>query len=399
MGSFDYTCAISGLPIGAGDAVRFMLLTQNPYHRGKTAGGNACSQSDIWFPRTYPLRGVYNDYGSVEDLQTGPQADAWLTGFGRDLVEKGWGDNACHDVPTRKGMSMEDLLNATQKGRVHVRQDVGRAYSPEMLEFVRAARVARGEPAVPKGVPTRRRVERLLVKLGYKISESYGSGVLVNRVDANTVRVRMGDYADRTEALAVIRDKVTDFAAIVRAGVDDAELILCPLPGVRARRSKKREPSLCVASAMIREDVWAAICAMPLAMAYENTRSVNWCRSMAKKAWHRTVNVSSKIDRMLSDDGALTNDAIPFTVGLGTHWWAMVDAARACQVTDAERDDFADTAGELLFVMSWLGATRYQWRPSASAGPQSGEWGAHAKLLLAFGALAATAATEQARGD
>jgi hypothetical protein len=55
----------------------YLLLTQNPYHRGKTAGASTCYQHDLWFPRTYPLRGTYDDYGRAENLQTGPQAEAW----------------------------------------------------------------------------------------------------------------------------------------------------------------------------------------------------------------------------------------------------------------------------------------------------------------------------------
>jgi hypothetical protein len=82
MGSFDYTCAVSGLPIGAGDDVRLMLLTQNPYHHGKKAGAMTCGMNDVWFPRTFPLRGRYNDYGGVDHIQGPAQQAAWLAGFG-----------------------------------------------------------------------------------------------------------------------------------------------------------------------------------------------------------------------------------------------------------------------------------------------------------------------------
>jgi hypothetical protein len=64
MGSFDYTCAISGLPIAGGEAVRYLLLTQNPYHRGVKAGSFVCYSTDHWFPRVFPIRAKYNDYGS-----------------------------------------------------------------------------------------------------------------------------------------------------------------------------------------------------------------------------------------------------------------------------------------------------------------------------------------------
>ena len=37
MGSFDYTCAVSHLPIQTGDDVRFCLLQSSPYDYGKHA--------------------------------------------------------------------------------------------------------------------------------------------------------------------------------------------------------------------------------------------------------------------------------------------------------------------------------------------------------------------------
>mgnify|MGYP003526415790 CR=1 FL=1 len=202
MGSFDYTCAISGLPIGAGDGVRYLLLTQNPYHRGKSAAGMTCYPTDVWFPRTFPLRGKYNDYGRVEQLQTGPQADAWAAGFKVDMIEKGWGGNTCHDVPAKKGMPLSDLLEAVHEGRVHVRQNVGRRLDGERV-------------SVPKGIPTRRRVEQALVKAGFPLSESYGKGAIVNRVDANTVRVRVGEYGERADRLTKIRDVLAGRPSII----------------------------------------------------------------------------------------------------------------------------------------------------------------------------------------
>lgn len=392
MGSFDMTCAISGLPIGAGDPIRYMLLTQNPYHRGKTAGESTCYQTDIWFPRTFPLRAKYNDYGGCDGLQAGPQADAWLFGLKKDLIEKGWGDNACHDVPAKKGMGMAALREAAWEGRLHVSQSVGR-------------RGAEGKASpVPKGVPTRRRVERLLVKLGHKVCADYNDGgFLVNRVDANAVRVRAGGYQGRTDALVMLRDALAPhYAGMVSADTGsyaaEAALYLAPLPGVRSRsKPEKREPGLCVAAAMIREDVWQAICALPQPRHYGAT-SLDECRRLVKEAWDKSIALPDDFGRfmMRHDALGLPGDTIPFTVGLGTHWWALVDAREARGLSDAERDDFLATASELAFIMSWLGTTRYQWRPSAPCGPQCGEWASHAALLGAFRDLAAAEAGREA---
>ena len=406
MGSFDYTCAISGLAIGAGDKVRYMLVTQNPYHRGRTAGGLVCEMDGYWFPRTFPLRGEYDDYGGVENLQEGPQAATWLDGFRVDLVEKGWGDNSCHDVPVAKSMTLANVLGAVQEGRVHVRPNVDR---PLVGALERAAALL-GEvagkpraPSVPKGIPTRRRVERALVALGHKISTSSGSGVLVNRVDRNTVRVRIGEYGKRTEGLAEIRDALANrWAGMVCCGTgsyaDEAELLLRPLPGVRPRgRSERREAALCVTHVMIREDVWQAICALTLRTDYSGAETLARDVAAAWTTWEKATGKGEHSRFGMRHDAPWITDTLPFTVGLGTHWWAMVDAWKAGNVTDAERADFLQTAGEMIFVMRWLSTTRYQWRPSTATGPQCGEWQCHAALMVALYDVAAKEAAERAR--
>ena len=62
MGSFDFTCSISGLAIGAGDPVKFFLLTENPYDDNNIV----CYVHDLYVPRTWPISADYNDYGSIE---------------------------------------------------------------------------------------------------------------------------------------------------------------------------------------------------------------------------------------------------------------------------------------------------------------------------------------------
>ena len=104
MGSFDYTCCVSGLPISDGTPIRYLLLTENPYN---SPAEHTCYIDDRWALRTFPLRAEYDDYGSVQIVQEGLLRDIWLEGFKRDLVERGTGDNSCHDVPVRKDMTFE----------------------------------------------------------------------------------------------------------------------------------------------------------------------------------------------------------------------------------------------------------------------------------------------------
>lgn len=181
---------------------------------------------------------------------------------------------------------------------------------------------------------------------------------------------------------------------MVRCGTgtsaDDAELILCPLPGVRARQPRDRNPGLCVSRMMIREDVWQAICAMPVQSSYGAASTLESRIEEVRATWEMSLTNADMRRFMFHHDKMVACDQIPFTVGLGTHWWAMVDMWLAGSVTEAERDDFLRTAAELEFVARWLGMTRYQWRPSGASGPQCGEYGLHAALLGAFANVATT---------
>jgi hypothetical protein len=118
MGSFSSTCAISGLGIDAGDPVRYMLLTETPYGDDNL--------STPWFPRTFPLKGKYDDYGGVEDVEEGPQRDVWMAALQLDIIEREVGDNYIHDVAVTKDMTFEDIQNALWEGRVQVVSDMNR---------------------------------------------------------------------------------------------------------------------------------------------------------------------------------------------------------------------------------------------------------------------------------
>ncbi len=120
MGSFASTCCVSGLPIEAGDDVRYFLLTKNPYDDDNLR----CYIHDLFYPRVYPIRAQYNDYGSIENFEKGAAREAFLDGLKLDLVELGWGNNSCHDTSTSKKMTFEHMLEAAWEGRLSVRREV-----------------------------------------------------------------------------------------------------------------------------------------------------------------------------------------------------------------------------------------------------------------------------------
>lgn len=80
MGSFSYTCQLSGLPITAGDRAVIVPLIPNNGGRyfdnsmeelKKNGKNHVCSNdgSSIYFkPFCFPIFGTYNDYGGLEDI-------------------------------------------------------------------------------------------------------------------------------------------------------------------------------------------------------------------------------------------------------------------------------------------------------------------------------------------
>lgn len=439
MGSFAYTCAVSGLPIEAGDKVRYMLLTKNPYHNGSE---NTCYIHDLWFPRTFPLKGEYNDYGSVENISDGPEKDIWLEGLKRDLVERGWGENTVHDVPADKNMTFDELLDAVQEGRIVVNRDTDRNSSQiERLLTKADALIARaeGKPVedllskeekqdmiVPAGIPTMFRIRKIAEKLGISIFDGRwgNSSIIIDEPQNREIRVRChcmygqklapnekfvagAAIKEQVAVLGKLQEALGEYAVMMSAGRNgcgvtgedkqtytqpDTELVIRPKPGTRDGMlyGKDKDEPLPVAHCIIREDVWQAMIKQT-AHTWDGKEvsidkfygGINQYVAKMKKADKREMRwLSMDRDTMkLPGSWIIAKDDIPFTVGLSSHFELMMEKAE-------QPEDFFKTIAELAFITSILANTRYQWRPSSSAGPQFGEWEAHEKLLKTFAEVA-----------
>ncbi len=360
MGSFAFTCAVSGFPIEAGDEVRILLLTKNPYTDGE---GIVCETHGLWFPRTFPLRATYNDYGSVEDVESGPSRDVWLEGLAIDLIERGVGENTVHDVATRKGMSFPELLNALREGRVLVCRDLGRHERASATE--------------EKGVPTFVGIEKILTLNTMPLSSGIGQeGFLVDELSYGVVRVRwMGAgtmYQKCEEQLSLLLPFLGEYVTSLVAGQNAGEVELhmdvkpCTKNFYRLR-SLDDKPPLLVVPAMIREDVWQALLKMK---GYDG---------------HTFADVMVMVE---TQEGFSFKNSIPFTVGLGTNIELMYKKG-------ALTDEFARVIAEMAHVQNVLAMARFCWRPSTSAGPQFGEWSAHVTLYQGLLKVARTREREQ----
>lgn len=355
MGSFAFTCAVSGLPIEYGDPVRYLLLAENPY-----TDNIRCYLHDLFWVRTFPLKGTYNDYGSVENVEQEEFKRLWLDSFKYDLIEKGVGDNSCHDVKVRVDQTFEELLEAVWEGRVEIRQGDDDLLMPDMFQdldpkfddpelnevFRRPKR--RSKPSeVIEGVPTMRDVEALI-----------GDDFLVDEEGYGRIRVRVDAFGNRhAEKLEEAAAKLGAYATMITRGTGYyahvAELLVRPLPNVSDYRY--REPSkgktVRVYQSMIREDVWQALLSVEL-------------------------NHFPGTFETYKPRGAV-DDPVPFTFGVA----GMRRMAEKQGWDSSLLDTFKAQMLEYDYVALVLSQVRYQWRPSYGNGPQFGEWQTHAQLL------------------
>lgn len=395
MGCFNYTCCVSGLPIGPGDEVRFLMLTASPYERER-----ACEIHGAWFPRACPLKAVYNDYGSVEGVEEGPTKEVWLKLFQKDLVEKGIGDNSVHDVAVRKDMTFDALLDALWEERVFItRNTKGEKFSTNL----------------PPYIPTLASVEAALAPLGldkYLIDDDQGF-----------VRIRLAGYSQDMKLLRQARKPLTEFATVITAGSgnysSNAEIRVFVKPGNTKEGHPRceydfraKEKPLKVRQAMIREDVWQALLAIPIqgydsdykdklysiedyrkgiSTFFMKLQSIYNKRCPFEEGSTEAISFALEKRLVLSElrygqrdecpgSWLAAKAPVPFSISPAEH---AVELAREGQLTD----DFISAMAEFAYIQEVLMDTRYVWRPSDTAGPQSGDWEAHKTLHEKYVAL------------
>lgn len=427
MGSFAFTCAVSGLPIHPSEPVRFLMLTQNPYDEENLR----CYAHSLWFPRCFPLRAKYNDYGSVEECEDGPLRQAWMDGLRLDLIERGWGANSCHDVSTSKDMSFDDLLTALWEGRVQVHREISfdelypaqAEYRKKMREDLKAVGVDPGElfkenleKHLSVGIPTLRRLSEVATQAGFEIftGNHHPNALMIDDDHGfGCIRVRVGTFGERGDALerVEVAIRAAGYATVMTPGTgsyaDSAELLVFPVPGTKGwgggvSRNLSRAKPLAVCQAMIREDVWQSLLKVEVESDYEWDRlQFKEYKAAARAAWDllkKTAKEEPMFESSLRTqaEGRVSlffQDDVPLSVGLAT---AFRLVARH-ELSPEQIEDFIQGAAEFLFVSRVLSTTRYQWRPSFSNGPQYGDWGLHARVLAGFARVAENKQREEDR--
>lgn len=421
MGSFTYNCAISGLPVGAGDDVMFLLLTKHQSYRD-----HAVYMTDWWYPRTFPLKAKYDDYGSVENVQIGPMKDLWMKGFQLDLIEKGVGDNSCHDVAIFKNSTFDQMLEALGEYRI----EVSRSFNPQ-----RPVSDENAPENFDTAYPSMRRVMDAMRFCGFEVvgdySPSANNSFYVDEEFFGSVRVRLSSYGDMEHHVTALRYVQAalgnQWATMITTGSghysNPAELILRPLPDntqrVRLYRQDQRQdyskPEK-VYPCMIRQDVWNALLTVSVQMGYNSDPAwtLDSYRNMVKKDWESLLpmfcrlrelkaasltstkedmdklrviwKLEDEIDlersnsRELAITSYLKDSNLPYSVNWTTNWQMMLTQHLETPFEDSVIEEWLELVAQTLMIKLVLETIRYWWRPSNSVGSQIGEWDCHKKV-------------------
>lgn len=365
MGSFDYTCAISGLPIHGGCKVRYFLLTENPYTEERA--NQAMSQHAWWVPRTFPLRATYDNYGAAENIESGPAREIWLDVLRDDCLTRGEGNNLIHEPKVEKGADLDNFLDAIHLGRVlvHQKQEV-KTYK------------------IPMGIPTRKRVSEKLVKAGLTLFKEFGvDGYVVNSKVFGSVRIRYhGLNKVMVENLEVAQKAMGKYATVLRGGQEGPELCVFAAPKVRLPFREPKNKPLLLTHAMVREDVWQALVQMPSG----NATTLKHFKDSVEKAY-KTKPIENGFFPQNPLATQLIVNTLPSVSGFASHWKKYLTK----KVPFEKARDFLNSVAEMLYVSKQLMKVRYLWVPSSSFGPQIGEYEEHAKLLRSYLKIAETA--------
>ncbi len=405
MGSFSFTCSFSKLPIPAGTPVRLFLLTKNPYE-DRSVG---CEQTTFWVPRSFPIKGEYDECGSIDRVETSLASRA-MTGL---LAIDGNDIPFSKDAKTgRRTVELEGLLSsiACGKGSVLRNRDRGHVrYLPELPEETeaRVKKSAENEKLwretvkpkkLAKGLPTKARVKRALAAAGLKVDGNGMDGFSVRNMKFGQVRVKYVPWGLNQEALdkAVTALTKKGYAAMAVAGSYESEgvVLVRPKPGnPDYREIKYKEPKTTapLSFSMVREDVWQALAGVTLPpYCGSKAKTLAGTRESVQAWWDFNMKVPEK-DRyfarnevpqeIMSDVWGIHEDKVPYQMGIASAFEYAVERFKEGSATQEEVNAFLDTVAEFLFVSDVLFFSCRDWTPPTSCGTQEAVW-EHSVLFL-----------------
>ncbi len=134
MGSWNETCAVSGLSIRSGEKIAFIALAQNPWNYEELTGlkglkedeeppvyykgSSGCYATDLWAPICLPIFGEYNDYGTIDNISSSEDELKQFVDAFSDCIPLDVGENEYHDVATGK-LDIDSILELIREGRAY----------------------------------------------------------------------------------------------------------------------------------------------------------------------------------------------------------------------------------------------------------------------------------------
>lgn len=407
MGSFNETCALSGLNIPYGTPVRLLLLTQNPYvvtasHEAK----RGVYHYDNWFCRSPPLKGAYDDYGTTV-LDKSPLVKLVTDVLSEDVVERPFGFNPYHDPPVRKGEDLKHYLEAAWEGRLLVHD---RGYD--------------AGPKPPAGWPTWEGVTEILraARLPVQTGEK-SAGYNAQQVRPGVVCVTFNSYTGARKKLEkVVPLLAKDYDCRLpeddpdRKWIDEPWVVVAPKGALKNPRlladveqirfaldthpetaglSRVRQlPTLAV---MVREDVWRAYCEVPLGKDLSDkrpVRTVKNIRAEVNKIYEQQIGARRQMDggwdkaavlRAYEVIGSVAYRGlfvdIPFQAGIPKH------LAHAVEHEFRYKKELLQACAELARVEIVMARLHRPWYIPPTGG-QDPEWELHTNLLGRIHAVA-----------
>lgn len=114
MGCWNHTCALTNLPVFAGEPVYTFLL------ENYGAIDDRCYSGGAWGLYPFHFTGKYNDYGAVEYCE-GKFLPYILSDIKESLVEFNLGSDKTHDIIVKKeDFDIDLLFDADHEGRLYV---------------------------------------------------------------------------------------------------------------------------------------------------------------------------------------------------------------------------------------------------------------------------------------
>ena len=409
MGSFDSICAVSRLPISAGERVKLLLLGSNPY------------EVNSWVQRSWPVDCVYDDYGSVEDYdETCLSVMTMLECFKIDVLDKGVGDNQVHDVAVNKEGNFDQFLTAIDENRLEVLQNVDRLEAnlqlgiqfdnQRFVDIMRSNRTRMFAPNdAPDNYPTLSSVVDLLESAGFGVASSFQYGkrdfFYVDEMEPGCVRLRpvLSIFEEEQQDLVRLVDVLSKkYAAVITVSKDDSrECMVLAFPKHTSSKevtcyswgNKDIQKTGTVGKVMILERVWDQMLEVPAVRDYEKPIDNTAIRQIVRKKWDRELedrNILSWISSSTEEDedemfvrhhmsvGSVC------CVGLELHWRSAISLARKNQLPREKIDKFLNDVADAVHINMHLRTLGYSLQPQKPIGPQCGDRAHHARILKIF---------------